>query len=824
MPKLGLGLSLPQTRITSKSPIPKSGLSLWLKADAGVTLSGSNVTAWADQSGNGNNASVENSGEEPTFVSSFSNSKPAIQFDGETQLLLVADSSSLDFLNTSIFIVLKRTGDGTGNEVTFMKNGSSLDANAVYWNCARLGGGNSSFTVNVEGSRPDLDTNTDLTFGNPTILELTYNGTNSFIYTNGTQTATYGYTSGNIETTTGPLQIGGYNQSFNNPNGELFNGQIAEVIMYNRAVTGTERQQVEAYLGNKYAIQIPNINNMFLPQLWLKADAGVSTAPETFISQIVVSGAGTADSNGTYTRTSGGTSTFYKDGTPGGNNIYFEDGYESSGLNFYLYDYQNDAITYIITIKKSEIIDSSIAGGDAPLPTFTTTLTATGNYEVNTWADQSGNGNNATARTGNATLVSSVINGKPVLRFGGNANLITNNFFVNNYNTPITIIAVSKASASTVRGEQPTARYIVGVTNSGGYEFGLSYGEYATENPNFSNSYGISYISGADIESSPMGENEKRIASTINSGSQISFFLDGTLIGTADPANKSGGSNSTGAFSIGSDVVLDEIDNFFCVCDIAEIIIYNRAITTPERQQVEAYLGNKYAIPIPNAGNMFLPQLWLKADAGVTLSGSNVTAWADQSGNNITLTPIDQNAPLFTASVINGRPCIEFTSANDEGLNQETFSLTNFTIFFVSKQKSNNTGRVITTYNDNVLIGTWFDTNETPPAYSDRFYGGENNGWIFQGTTQNTNAVLTTALHNSSSLDTLFRQNGTELVALTTSDVINFNGLSVGGGNWVGTAEPSDSFFAELICYNSVLTIEQILQVESYLNTKYAIY
>jgi hypothetical protein len=216
--------------------------------------------------------------------------------------------------------------------------------------------------------------------------------------------------------------------------------------------------------------------------------------------------------------------------------------------------------------------------------------------DVIAWADQSGNENNATARTGNPTFVSSVINGKPILRFDGTANLITNDFFAHNYDTPITIIAVSKASASTVRGAQPTARYIAGVTNNGGYEYGLSYGAYETENPNFSNSYGISYVGGADIESSAMGENEKRIASTINSGSQISFFLDGTLVGTADPADQSGGNNSTGAFSIGSDVVLNEIDNFFCTCDIAEIIIYNRAITTPERQQVEAYLNQKYAI------------------------------------------------------------------------------------------------------------------------------------------------------------------------------------------------------------------------------------
>jgi hypothetical protein len=232
--------------------------------------------------------------------------------------------------------------------------------------------------------------------------------------------------------------------------------------------------------------------------------------------------------------------------------------------------------------------------GGVPTGVVTTTTVNTDN--VTTWADQSGNGNNATARTGNSTLVSSVINGKPVLRFDGTANLITNSFFAHNYNTPITIIAVSKASASTVRGEQPTARYIMGVTNNGGYDAGLAYGAYSTENPNFSVGFGISYISGQDIESSPMGENQVGLSSSINSGTLISAFLNGTLVGTADPADQSGGSNSSGEFSIGSEVTLDEIDNFFCTCDIAEIIIYNRQVTTSERQQVEAYLNTKYAI------------------------------------------------------------------------------------------------------------------------------------------------------------------------------------------------------------------------------------
>jgi hypothetical protein len=245
-------LDITSTAVKASS-IPLSGLSLWLKADAGVTLSGVNVTAWEDQSGNGNNASVENSGEEPTLEPSFSNGKSAIQFNGTTQLLSIADSNSLDFLNTSIFIVLKRTGYGTGNEVTFMKNANALAYSAAYWQTAKLAGGNSSFDIS-NGGGYDRDSGVDIGDGVARVMDFTFDGTHFNIYVNGVQTATYNEPVGNIDITSGSLQIGGYNQSFGNPSGELFNGQIAEIIMYNRAVTATERQQVESYLNTKYAI------------------------------------------------------------------------------------------------------------------------------------------------------------------------------------------------------------------------------------------------------------------------------------------------------------------------------------------------------------------------------------------------------------------------------------------------------------------------------------------------------------------------------------------------------------------------------------------
>jgi hypothetical protein len=343
-----------------------------------------------------------------------------------------------------------------------------------------------------------------------------------------------------------------------------------------------------------------------------------SWTPTNYVSSVTLTGAGTTSVNGTYTRpdTLGDTNNFALGSTliKWEGALWFLESLTSPFYPYVINSFELAGQWVLATQGGSPGASPAPSGSTATSarsvgsPTSATSTTPSGSISgtvtnatentsiVTAWADQSENENNTTARTGNVTLVSSVINGKPVLRFDGTANLITNNFFSHNYDTPITIIAVSKASASTVRGEQLTARYIAGVTNSGGYEFGLSYGAYDTEFPNFSNSYGISYVGGQDIESSPMGENEKRIASTINNGSEISFFLDGNLIGTADPISQNSGNNSTGEFSIGSDVVLNEIDNFFCVCDIAEIIIYNRALTISERQQVEAYLNQKYAI------------------------------------------------------------------------------------------------------------------------------------------------------------------------------------------------------------------------------------
>jgi len=93
-----------------------------------------------------------------------------------------------------------------------------------------------------------------------------------------------------------------------------------------------------------------------------------------FISQIIVSGAGTATSNGTYTRASGGTTTFTG---PNGNTIGLEETY--GGLfAFQIYDAVVADTTYTIVIDYITIASVDLAVGVAPVPTTTTSLISAG--------------------------------------------------------------------------------------------------------------------------------------------------------------------------------------------------------------------------------------------------------------------------------------------------------------------------------------------------------------------------------------------------------------------------------------------------------------
>jgi len=71
------------THAAGFSQISRHGLSLWLKADAGITTNAGSVTEWKDQSGNDHHATVTPSLNAPQYLEKEINGRPAVRFDGK---------------------------------------------------------------------------------------------------------------------------------------------------------------------------------------------------------------------------------------------------------------------------------------------------------------------------------------------------------------------------------------------------------------------------------------------------------------------------------------------------------------------------------------------------------------------------------------------------------------------------------------------------------------------------------------------------------------------------------------------------------------------
>lgn len=98
------------------------------------------------------------------------------------------------------------------------------------------------------------------------------------------------------------------------------------------------------------------------------------------------------------------------------------------------------------------------------------------------------------------------------------------------------------------------------------------------------------------------------------------------------------------------------------VGDIAEVLVYNRALTSQELVTIELYLAAKWGL---SATPIAFTRLWdFNASLGVTLgSGTLVAGWSDQSGNGRNVAQVDPSAqPELTANWHNSQPAIHFVN------------------------------------------------------------------------------------------------------------------------------------------------------------------
>lgn len=245
---------------------------LWLRADAGVTETGT-VSAWADQTANGLNAIQATLGLQPSFnaANPAFNGLPSMNFlpgAAANYHLAVPDNDLLDNSpGMSFFIVLNPAVNGT---LGILNKRTDAGVNQSY-RLYRLGG---NILSNISNGA-----NATIAMGNSanifsSIYDQTLSGNKYNTFVNSTSNA-----SSNVTTTlpnrNSPLYIG----NFDLTDTRSFNGDIAEIIIYNDALNGAEKVIVENYLSQKYDLSI-GANDFFSPgvaSLFVNDITGIGT-------------------------------------------------------------------------------------------------------------------------------------------------------------------------------------------------------------------------------------------------------------------------------------------------------------------------------------------------------------------------------------------------------------------------------------------------------------------------------------------------------------------------------------------------------------------
>jgi hypothetical protein len=213
-----------------------AGLKLWLKADALALNDNDPVTNWPDQSGLANDAEQAVAAQKPLFKTNIVNGKPVVRFDGVNDVLEV--NPGIAAAPYTLFVVAKAVANGTAYLVD-------------------MGGGTISIGPYDAGLWGFWSTQTPSMYriggatGNWTVISLVHTSAASAQgWNNGASPSGLfdpANTALDATWTIGAETTGG---------GGPMDGDVAEMLVYDTALSTANRQLVQNYLGGKYGIAI----------------------------------------------------------------------------------------------------------------------------------------------------------------------------------------------------------------------------------------------------------------------------------------------------------------------------------------------------------------------------------------------------------------------------------------------------------------------------------------------------------------------------------------------------------------------------------------
>ena len=219
------------------APVDILGCALWLDgADySTLTFSGANITAWSDKSGSSANGTATGT---PTYDSS----GKGVSFNGSSAFSLPNGTIAPGSSNFAIFVVCYPTNI-SGYPYVYGAGGSSADTGTalIFYPDGQIENG---FYTDFMG----IASAGSVSINNLVMFTSAYNGTR-VLYKNGTSIVS-GTPSGIKNISTSNNRIG-----CSQGNASYFYGIINELIVYNTALTSSQRQQVEGYLAWKWGLQ-----------------------------------------------------------------------------------------------------------------------------------------------------------------------------------------------------------------------------------------------------------------------------------------------------------------------------------------------------------------------------------------------------------------------------------------------------------------------------------------------------------------------------------------------------------------------------------------
>jgi len=218
----------------------------------GENEDGNQITIWHDisqQNGDNNHASKNGGADTPTYTKDvFNDVIPALRFDGSNDYLNFSYDKIIGS-NVTIFVVSQRRGNDTFNYILGYNQSSGnpgivlgYRTNTSIWLQTRASPSDTHIQYNTSGYSSPTPVIHSAIISNQNGKKYWHNGGSSPDASNASQT--------NLLYPGSTAAIGRFGSV------DYFNGDIAEIIIFNRNLKTNERHLVEDYLSKKYDIEL----------------------------------------------------------------------------------------------------------------------------------------------------------------------------------------------------------------------------------------------------------------------------------------------------------------------------------------------------------------------------------------------------------------------------------------------------------------------------------------------------------------------------------------------------------------------------------------